>query len=344
MEIVGGIVSITQLSRYALSLITTISGIYRNVQGGSVLQHQRLRQLERLFCTVQTLNESSVLNKASIKEHLTAIIERIQDLRVLLERLAAQQTGPAIKKYLKAFIKGNRGQNRILEVFIDLEQEKAALLLSIAETHTEVSARIYDELFERLPPCTQGNPPSENVYVDLLESLATQTEMTLEQKKASAKDKGAKKSLAMVSVNDSSIARIPGSQDRSVEGRHSRANEGRPDERQETPLAGQYKPPPAQRLEGHADRRIGGPTAVANAEKDLPNANDASRKMTGHIYESITFLGRADIHAGDIGESKSGDERSQKHRYQKIEAKEGRAICGDAYCDGYLDKFFEEKK
>lgn len=66
--------------------------------------------------------------------------------------------------------------------------------------------------------------------------------------------------------------------------------------------------------------------------------------MTGHIYESITFLGRADIHAGDIGESKSGDERSQKHRYQKIEAKEGRATMGNAFGDDFVDKFFQKKK
>lgn len=239
MEIVGGIASITQLLRYALSLITTISGIYRNIKGGPVLHHQRLRQLERLFCTVQTLNKSSALNKASIKEHLTAIIERIQDLRVLLERLAARQTGRPIKKYLKAFIKEKREQNRILEVFIDLEKEKAALLLSIAETHTELSARIYNELFERLPPCTQGNPPSENVYVHLREPLATQMEMSLEQKRVSAKDKGAKKSLAMVSVNDSSsIAQMPGSRDKNVEERKAKANKGQPYAEQGIPPAG----------------------------------------------------------------------------------------------------------
>lgn len=159
MEIVGGIASIAQLSRYALSLITTIFGICRDIQGGAVLQHQRLRQLERLFCTIQTLNETSALNKTSIKEHLTAIIVRIQDLRTFLERLAAQQTGRPIRKYLKALIKENRDQSRILEVFIDLEKEKSALLLSIAETQTELSARIYNRLFEQSPSCTQGNHP-----------------------------------------------------------------------------------------------------------------------------------------------------------------------------------------
>lgn len=161
MEVVGSIASITQLLRYALSLIATISSIYKNIQGGPALQHQRLKQLERLFCTVQTLNETSALNKASTKEHLTAIVVRIQDLRVLLDRLAAHQTGRPIKKYLKALVKENREQNRILEVFIDLEKEKSALLLSIAETHTELSAKIYNKLFEQSPPCTQGNSPSE---------------------------------------------------------------------------------------------------------------------------------------------------------------------------------------
>ena len=84
--------------------------------------------------------------------------------------------------------------------------------------------------------------------------------------------------------------------------------------------------------------------ALAFPKMTLPNANDGSQKVTGHIYESITFKGKADIHLGNIGESKHGAERSQKHQYKKIEAKEGRVVCGDAYTDEYTDKLFREKK
>lgn len=163
MEIVGSIASITQLTRYALSLIATISTIYRDIQDGSARQHQRIGQLERLFSTVQTLNASSTLSTSNTKEHLKAIIVRVQDLKVLLEKLVAQQAGRPLTKYLKALIKDDREENRILEVFIDIETEKSALLLSIAEIHTELSTRVYNKLFEQSPPCTQGNHPSEYV-------------------------------------------------------------------------------------------------------------------------------------------------------------------------------------
>ena len=84
--------------------------------------------------------------------------------------------------------------------------------------------------------------------------------------------------------------------------------------------------------------------AVAFPKNSLPNTNEASQKATGHVYESITISGNADIHLGNIGESKHGTDRSQKHQYKKIEAKAGRAVCGDAYADGYADKLFREKK
>lgn len=76
------------------------------------------------------------------------------------------------------------------------------------------------------------------MYAHLLESLATQTEMPLEKKNASAKDKGTKNSLAMVSVKDSSIAKMPGSQDKNVEERYPRASKGQPDTEQHLPPAG----------------------------------------------------------------------------------------------------------
>ena len=59
----------------------------------------------------------------------------------------------------RAIIKENRKEHRILKAFIDLGKDKSALLLSIAETHTELTARIYSELTERFP-CSKGNYPS----------------------------------------------------------------------------------------------------------------------------------------------------------------------------------------
>ena len=167
MEIIASIASITQLSRYALSLIAKISGIYSDIKDGPALQHQQIRQLARLFSIIRTLHESSALCATSIKEHLEHIIVRIQDLEILLKSLVAQQTESLVKKYFKALIKGHRDKNRILELFNELEKDKSALLLSIAETHTELSAKIYRELTERVP-CTQGKDSPKNVCIQLL--------------------------------------------------------------------------------------------------------------------------------------------------------------------------------
>ena len=167
MEIVASIASIAQLSRYALSLIAKISGIYSDIQYGPALQHQQIRQLARLFSIIQTLHESSAFSTSSIKEHLEPIVVRIQDLQVVLERLVAQQAESPVKKYFKALIKYHREKIRILELFNELEKDKSTLLLSIAKTHTELSAKTYRELTERVP-CTQGKYSSKNVCIHIL--------------------------------------------------------------------------------------------------------------------------------------------------------------------------------
>ena len=167
MEIVASIASITQLSRYALSLIVKISGIYSDIQDGPALQHQQIRQLARFFSIIRTLHESSAFSTSSIKEHLEPIVVRIQDLKVVLERLVAQQARSPVKKYIEALIRHHREKNRILNLFNELEKDKSALLLSIAETHTKLSAKIYCELTERVP-CLQGKDSSKNVCCHVL--------------------------------------------------------------------------------------------------------------------------------------------------------------------------------
>ena len=87
-----------------------------------------------------------------------------------------------------------------------------------------------------------------------------------------------------------------------------------------------------------------GVITVAFPKNGLPNAHDASHKPTGHVYESIVSSDSADIHAGDIGESKCGAECSQKHTYRRIEGKKVRATLGNAYNDDFVDKFFGKEQ
>ena len=84
--------------------------------------------------------------------------------------------------------------------------------------------------------------------------------------------------------------------------------------------------------------------AVAFPNNSVQKTNDASQKPTGHVYELIVSSDSVDIHAGDIGESKSGAERSQKHTYKKIEGKKVRATLGNAYNADFMDKFFGKRQ
>ena len=86
MEAIGIIASIAQLTRYALSLITAIYEIHGNIRNLPALQHQRLRQIERLLTTVQALASNSTLGASAIREHLEAITLKIIDLKSLLEK------------------------------------------------------------------------------------------------------------------------------------------------------------------------------------------------------------------------------------------------------------------
>ena len=165
--------------------------------------------------------------------------------------------------------------------------------------------------------------------------------MPLKQKNASAKDKAAKEISASSSLNDSSIAKIPGSQDTDVEGRDPRGKEGLPDANQERALISQQRLSHSEGLKNALTEVTEGPSTAFPQEG--PNLNGPSQQTPGHVYESITFLGSADIHVGDVG-SKRGDERSHGHRYQRVQAKEGRATLGNAYDDGFVEKFYREKK
>lgn len=66
--------------------------------------------------------------------------------------------------------------------------------------------------------------------------------------------------------------------------------------------------------------------------------------MTGHLYEGIKFSESADVHFGDIGESKCGTEGSLKHQYKKIEGKQVRATMGNAFSDDFVDRFYGKKQ
>lgn len=151
--------------------------------------------------------------------------------------MGARETGPPIKKYLKALIKYIK-EHRILEVFIDLEKDESALLLSIAETNTELSARIYNELTEP-SSCRRGIHASENVDNHVLICLAAHIEMPHQQKKASVEAKAAMEILPSSSFNQSSVAIISGSEDKGVERRHPITNKGQQDAKGDTPPGGQ---------------------------------------------------------------------------------------------------------
>ena len=147
MEIIGSLASITQLTRYAISLIGTISDIHQRIEARPAQLHQRILQLERLTSTIQILSRCEILDTPSVREHLESIITRTKDLNALLERQIAKQTQSTVKKYCKAWITDNKEQ-RIINTFSDLESDKSALLLSITATQAEISSKMYEEAVE----------------------------------------------------------------------------------------------------------------------------------------------------------------------------------------------------
>ena len=147
MDVIAGVASVAQVIRYAISLVTTISDLHEQIEGRPALLRQRIRQLESLGNTVGSVDKNSWLQTPIIREHIDIILTRVRYLTTLLEKEIARQKQSLARKYLKVWL-GISQEQKILDTFGDLESGKSALLLSIAEAHTEISGNIHSTIIQ----------------------------------------------------------------------------------------------------------------------------------------------------------------------------------------------------
>ena len=149
MEVIAGVASVAQLIRYSISLITAISDLHQQIQGRPALLRQRIRQLESLGNTVESVSKNSWLRTPLVGEHIDFILARVQYLTGLLEKekeIAQQRQGLA-RKYLRVWF-GVSKEQKILDTLNDLESGKSALLLSIADAHTQISGNLHKSILQ----------------------------------------------------------------------------------------------------------------------------------------------------------------------------------------------------
>ena len=138
------------------------------------------------------------------------IVLRIQDLRARLEKLVvqhAQQAQGPFKKYFSILINKRRAENSILDVFFELEKEKSALLLSISETQTELSTKIYNELTARLPRMEGFYFPPQR-YIHLLTTKATPKEKLRRPHQSIQKKKTLDKKALLPAPENLSVVKV----------------------------------------------------------------------------------------------------------------------------------------
>ncbi|KAL8785990.1 MAG: hypothetical protein Q9195_008401 [Heterodermia aff. obscurata] len=147
MEIIAGIASVAQLIRYAVALITAISDLHQQSEGRPAVLRQRIRQLESLGNTVESVRKNSWLRAPIIREHIDIILTRVRYLTSLLEKEITHQKQSLGRRYLRVWL-GVSKEQKILDTLNDLESGKSALLLSIAEAHTEISGNIHETILQ----------------------------------------------------------------------------------------------------------------------------------------------------------------------------------------------------
>ena len=145
MEAIAGVASVAQLTKYAIGLITAISDNYEKVTGQPAKLRQRVCQLEILCSILQTVTANISLDTDPIRHSLEVIKARIRDLNKLLEKEQDKQKQSLLKKFCKAWL-GVSKEQKIFDILSDLESDKSALLISIAEVNTDISSKIYRRL------------------------------------------------------------------------------------------------------------------------------------------------------------------------------------------------------
>ena len=130
MEVVGGIASILQLTKYVISVLTSLCETYDEAKSRPQRLQRQLDQVRSLHATVKEIEASPIQHQPHIVEQLQGLTSDIQLLKVSLEKIAARQKGVLAKRVLKT-LTATQEHTRLDSILASIERDKSSLSLSI---------------------------------------------------------------------------------------------------------------------------------------------------------------------------------------------------------------------
>ena len=149
MEVVGGVASILQLTKYIISTLTSLCETYEKAKTWPERLQRQLDQVRSLRATIEDIQSSTALNNPNVAEHLRSLKLDIQLLKTALEKVLARNKGLFIKRVLKILIT-NKEYTRLDSILASIERDKSSLSLSILSVQSNQEERRHCE-FPRAP-------------------------------------------------------------------------------------------------------------------------------------------------------------------------------------------------
>ena len=146
MEVIGSLVTITQLTDYTFRTIKSIKECYYQIRKQSAKLRQQLSHIERLDLAVKEIKDKP-LRSSLVEANLRVIAQTTTQIKEVLELALSKQKTRLFVRFLRASVQQSH-QIRLVELFSDLEREKTSLLLGIANSQRDISNRIYQRLIK----------------------------------------------------------------------------------------------------------------------------------------------------------------------------------------------------
>ena len=155
MEVVGGVASILQLTKYVISTLTFLCETYEKAKSWPERLQRQLDQVRSLRATIEEIQSSTVLNNPNVVEQLRSLKLDIQLLKTALEKILARNKGLLVKRVLRVLIT-NKEYTRLESILVSIERGKSSLSLSILSVQSTLEERRYCEF--------PGDPNEHSTY------------------------------------------------------------------------------------------------------------------------------------------------------------------------------------
>ena len=140
MEVVGGVASLLQLTKYVISTLTSLCDTYERAKSWPTRLQRQLDQVRSLHATVEEIQESTILNRPNVIEQLKGLNLDIELLKSTLDKVLARQKGIFVKRVLKTLIT-EREYTRLETILASIERDKSSLSLTILSAQTSQQER-----------------------------------------------------------------------------------------------------------------------------------------------------------------------------------------------------------